>query len=192
MRLMTRRAAGLDSGDWDLDAKEAVIDVFDTLAPEWHTRTSRKRTEVVVDAFTRGLDAIGGGWNLAIEVGARVSAYTDLLSQRFGAVLSLDLSFEMIARSRARAAYRLVADASQLPVHDGSADCVALINAFVFPEEVKRILKGGGTIVRVNSSGEQTPIHLPTNDLVKALPFRVRGVESRAGAGTWCVLVRAG
>lgn len=44
----------------------------------------------------------------------------------------------------------------------------------------------------VNSSGEQTPIHLTSAEVVAALPFEVTGVESRAGAGTWCVLRRSG
>jgi hypothetical protein len=46
-------------------------------------------------------------------------------------------------------------------------------------------------LIWVNSSGEQTPIHLTTEEVVVALPFAVSGVESRAGAGTWCVLRRA-
>jgi hypothetical protein len=113
-----------------------------------------------------------------------------MLSSRFRSVLSLDLSFEMIARSPAPLAHRIVADASRLPVGDETADGLVLINAFVFPEEVKRVLRDGGTIVWVNSSGDQTPIHLSTEDLVSALPFQVHGVESTAGAGSWCVLVR--
>ena len=53
MRTMTRRAAGLDTVGWDDVAKGVVTDVFDELAPEWHTRTSSQRMEVVADALRR-------------------------------------------------------------------------------------------------------------------------------------------
>ena len=155
MRLMTRRAAGLDPGEWDASALEEVTNVFDALAPEWHTRTSSERTEVVADALRRGLDEVGRERGLAIEAGAGIGTYSTMLSSRFRSVLSLDLSFEMIARSSAPLAHRIVADASRLPVGDETADGLILINAFVFPEEVKRVLRRGGTIVWVNSSGDQ-------------------------------------
>jgi len=189
---MTRRAAGLDTVGWDDAAKEVVTVVFDELASEWHTHTSSQRAEVVADALRRGLDEMGGERGLAIEAGAGVGAYTCFLEERFPSVLSLDLSFEMIVRSPAVKAHRIVADASRLPVENRSVDSVVLINSFVFPEEVNRVLKNDGTIVWINSSGDETPIHLSTVDLVKSLPFQVRGVESRAGEGTWCVLERVG
>jgi ubiquinone/menaquinone biosynthesis C-methylase UbiE len=178
------------AGEWDASAKEAVTGVFDSLAPDWHTRSSPESKRVVTDALERGLDVAGGTRVLAIEAGAGVGTYTNLLGSRFGSVLSLDLSFEMIVRSMAESPHRLVADANRLPVADHAADGVVLINAFVFPEEVRRVLKIGGHIVWINSSGDQTPIHLSTDDLVRALPFSVSGVESKAGAGTWSVLVR--
>jgi len=187
---MTRRAAGLEPGGWDKSALVDVSNVFDVLAPEWHTRTSPQRTEVVVDALRRGLEEVGEQGDLAFEIGAGIGTYSALLSHSYRTVLSVDLSWEMIVRAPDGPAHRIVADASALPVQSDTADGVFLINAFVFPEEVSRVLKDGGVIVWVNSSGDQTPIHLSTDDLVKALPFPVRGVESTAGAGSWCVLVR--
>ena len=192
MRIMTRRAAGLDSGGWDQTAIDETSELFDTLAPEWHTRTSPQRTEVVRDALRRGHDPIPGGRNLLVEVGAGIGTYSGLLAKRYQAVLALDLSFEMIRKAPPNPAHQIVADASRLPIEDGSADALILINAFFFPSEVSRVLRVGGRIVWVNSSGEQTPIHLSTEDLVKSTPFPVHGVQSRAGAGTWCVLVRSG
>lgn len=190
MRIMTRRAAGLAPGGWDRSAVGLVGDTFDALAPEWHTRTSPQRTEVVADALSRGLFEVGGERDLAVEVGAGIGTYSGLVTQSFRTVLSLDLSREMITRAPVGPAHRIVADASMLPIGDDCADGVVLINAFVFPGEVRRVLKPGGAIVWVNSSGSQTPIHLSTNDLVEALPFPVHGSESTAGVGTWCVLIR--
>lgn len=57
MRVMTRRAAGLDGRGWDDTARAEVAAFFDELAPEWHTRTSPQRDAVVADALERGLAA---------------------------------------------------------------------------------------------------------------------------------------
>ena len=82
-------------------------------------------------------------------------------------------------------------DGARLPIRDGSAAVVALINAFLFPNEVERVLSRGGALVWVNSSGEQTPIYLSVDDLVARLPGEWAGRSSRAGEGHWCVLRRA-
>ena len=72
----------------------------------------------------------------------------------------------------------------------GHADAIVLVNCFLFPDEVDRVLAPGGVVVWVNSSGSETPIHLPPQDVVEALPGRWEGVESTAGIGIWSVLWR--
>ena len=67
-----------------------------------------------------------------------------------------------------------------------------LVNCFLFPDEVDRVLAPDGVVVWVNSSGAETPIHLPSDDVVAALPGPWEGVQSTAGLGTWCVLRRDG
>lgn len=190
MRHMTRRVAGLEPGEWDADARAEVAALFDSLAPEWHTRSSPERTEVVADALDRGLgdEAPRGA---AVELGSGIGFYSGLLAERFEPLLAVELSREMHARAPAAPARRVLADAGRLPVPDGTLDAVVAINMFLFPHEVARVLRPGGALVWVNSSGENTPIHLSTAEVVAALPFPVSGVESRAGAGTWCVLRRA-
>jgi len=42
----------------------------------------------------------------------------------------------------------------------------------------------------VNSLGECTPIHLPAEDVARALPGEWAGTAAEAGWGTWCVLRR--
>jgi hypothetical protein len=189
MRILTRRIAGLEPGEWDVDAARVVTTLFDDLAPEWHTRTSPQRTEVVRDAMTRGLLPLMTGSGLCVEIGSGIGTYSSLLSSVFDTVLSAELSWEMISRAPPRSG-RVLADGSRLPLADAVADAVVLINAFLFPDEVERVMKRGGAVVWVNSSGEETPIHLATAEVVAALPFDVWGVESRAGVGTWCVLRR--
>ena len=82
------------------------------------------------------------------------------------------------------------ADASSLPFPDDSFDAVLLINMILFPDEIDRVLRRDGSIVWVNTLGDQTPIHLPAGDVAEALPGGWEGVASRAGTGTWAVLRR--
>ncbi len=189
MRVMTRRAAGLTGDPWDDAARREVAAYFDALAPEWHTRISPERTAIVVDALTRGRLPSGG---LALEVGSGIGAYSTLLLERFDDVLSLEIAVEMLRLAPAGPAHRVLADAAQLPVVDGAADAVVLVNAFLFPAEVDRVLGPAGRVVWVNSSGDQTPIHLRSSEVAAALPGPWCGAAGRAGAGTWCVLHREG
>jgi SAM-dependent methyltransferase len=191
MRLMTRRLARLDPGRWDARSQRLVTETFDALAPEWHTRTSPERTAVVDDALTRGLDPLLERVDLAVEVGSGIGTYTPLLAARFDTVIAVELSWEMLMRARG-SGHRVRGDGGRLPLRADVADAVVLINAFLFPGEVARVLRLGGVLLWVNSSGEQTPIHLSLEDVERALPFPVEGVSSRAGAGTWGALARSG
>jgi ubiquinone/menaquinone biosynthesis C-methylase UbiE len=192
MRIVTRQAAGLDPGGWTSDVRDRVHHFFDDMAAEWHTRTSPQRTAVVTDALVRGLSTITLPAGPVVEEGSGIGAYSGLLAERTGrAVLAVDLSLEMLVRAPARPAHRIQADAARLPIQDAAASAVVLINAFLFPDEIDRVLSPRGAVVWVNSSGEQTPIHLSVDDLVAALPGEWTGVWSRAGEGLWCVIRRA-
>jgi SAM-dependent methyltransferase len=190
MRIATRRAAGLDADGWTPDLRDLVEDYFDELADEWHTRSSPERMAVVTDALSRGLAQVGAPVGIAVEVGSGIGAYSSLIAERFGRVIAIDLSLEMLKRAPAGPAHRVQADGASLPVGDSSAAAIVLINAFLFPAEVERALAPDGTLVWVNSSGEQTPIYLSVDDLVARLPGEWTGAASRAGEGHWCVLRR--
>ena len=190
MRIATRRAAGLDADGWTSDLRDLVEDYFDDLADEWHTRSSPERMAVVTDALSRGLGQVGAPVGTAVEVGSGIGAYSSLIAERFGRVIAIDLSLEMLKRAPAGPAHRVQADGASLPVGDSSAAAIVLINAFLFPAEVERALAPDGTLVWVNSSGEQTPIYLSVDDLVARLPGEWTGAASRAGEGHWCVLRR--
>jgi ubiquinone/menaquinone biosynthesis C-methylase UbiE len=191
MRIATRRAAGLDPAGWTGELRNEVEHYFDGIAGEWHTRTSPQRTAVVMDALERGLDAMDVPARLAVEVGSGIGAYSHLLSERFATVVAVDLSLAMLKQAPVAPAHRVQADGARLPLRDASAAAIILINAFLFPAEVERVLSPGGALLWVNSSGEQTPIHLPVDDLVARLPGEWTGISSRAGVGLWCVLQRA-
>jgi ubiquinone/menaquinone biosynthesis C-methylase UbiE len=192
MRIATRRAAGLDAGGWTPQLRKEVGEFFDAMSSEWHTRTSPQRTAVVMDALDRGLRHDPSRAGVAVEVGSGIGAYSGLLAQRFKTVLAIDLSLAMLRLAPPDIAQRIQADGARLPLRDSRATAVVLINCFLFPAEVDRILSPDGALVWVNSSGEQTPIFLDAEDLLSALPGKWTGTSSRAGEGTWCVLRRAG
>ena len=191
MRIATRRAAGLSAGGWTGELRDQVGGYFDGLAGEWQTRSSPQRTAIVVDALSRGLGVIDVPVGPAVEVGSGIGTYSTLLSERFPTVVAIDLSLAMLRLAPTGPAHRVQADGARLPLRDASAAAIVLINAFVFPAEVDRVLSPGGALVWVNSSGEQTPIYLSAEDLVSALPGTWTGAASRAGEGRWCVLRRA-
>jgi len=191
MRIATRRAAGLDAGGWTDDLRDQVEEFFDGLAGEWHTRVSPQRTAVVMDALVRGLDPLGPFAGVAVEVGSGIGIYSSLIAERFAAVVAIDLSLAMLKLAPIGPAHRVQGDGARLPLRDGSAAAVVLINAFLFPGEVERVLSQDGALVWANLSGEQTPIYLSVDDLVARLPGTWTGTSSRAGEGHWCVLRRA-
>jgi SAM-dependent methyltransferase len=189
MRVMTRRAAGLTGEPWDDQARFEVAMFFDALAPEWHTRTGPARDAVVADALDRGVGERTG--DVCVELGSGIGAYTPALARRWRRVLATEVSHEMLLLSPADVGHRVLADGSRLPLRDGAADAVVLVNCFLFPAEVDRVLAPDGVLLWVNSSGGETPIHLPPDDVVEALPGRWEGVQARAGVGIWCALRRA-
>ena len=190
MRVATLRAAGINTDGWTDDLRHNVERYFDDLAGEWHTRISPERTAVVVDALTRGLNEFQAAGDLAVEVGSGIGTYSTLLAERFTTVLAIDLSLAMLRLAPATPAHRVRADGAVLPVRNASAAAIVLVNAFLFPAEVDRALRKDGILVWVNSSGEQTPIHLSPDQVVARLPGKWQGTASRAGEGIWCVLQR--
>lgn len=190
MRAATRRAAGIDAQGWTDELRHDVERYFDDLADEWHTRISPERTAIVEDALGRGAAEIPSPGDLAVEVGSGIGTYSALLASRFARVLAVDLSLDMLRLAPAGPVHRVRADGAVLPLRDASASAIVLINAFLFPAEVDRVLAPEGLLVWVNSSGEQTPIHLPVDEVAGSLPGAWHGIASRAGEGTWCVLQR--
>lgn len=190
MRLITRQIAGLESGDWASTMK-SVAALFDGLAPQWTARVSAQTIQVVEDALTRGLDPLIQSNQFALESGSGIGAYTPLITRRFATVVSVDISKAMLDQGPEKS-LRVQADGAQLPIRGASVDALILINAFLFPTETARVLRNGGAVLWVNTSGDQTPIHLSTAEVASSIPFQIEGVESRAGAGTWCCLIRRG
>jgi len=188
MRVRTRSL--LDGQTWDIDEVRVVARFFDELAGDWNDRFGHEdRAAPLADAARRG-GPIGG--DRCLELGSGTGLTSAWLAGRFAAVLAFDLSLEMLRRAPAGVAPRVCADGAALPVPDGSVDSVALINMFLFPVEVARVLTplGHGTVVWVSSAGPHTPIYLPPDEVAAALPGTWDGVASTCGEASWCVLRR--
>jgi SAM-dependent methyltransferase len=194
MRKVTRQVAFEPDG-WTPERAAKVAQLFDALAPEWHQRSNRERRAPLRDALERaGIEAAratANGPATCLEIGSGTGSSTDDLDRRFERVVALDLSREMLQRAPAAPGLRVNADAARLPFADASADCVVLVNALLFPDEMARVLVPGGSLLWVNSLGDRTPIHLPPEDVEKALPGDWHGVAAEAAWGTWCALRQA-
>lgn len=181
MRQVTRQVAAGAAG-WDDDRRRKVAELFDDLAPVWHTREVPGRYDALEDALDRGEVPTD---RPTLELGSGTGLATPMLAERFGRLVAVDLSMEMLRRAPADAAPRIRADSSRLPVADGAVDVLLVINMLLFPEEMTRVLAHGGVLVWVNTSGGDTPIHLPAEAVMEALPGGWDGVASEAGTGTW-------
>ena len=105
--------------------------------------------------------------------------------------MAIDVSTGMLQRFAHDHAQPVLADAGALPLADASVGTIIAVNAFLFPAEYDRVLAPEGAIVWINSLAENTPIHLPVDEAVAALPGSWTAVTAEAGWGLWAVIRRA-
>lgn len=186
MRRVTIETAR-DPASWTPGRRAEVAARFGQLAADWHrNHDDPRRYESIDDALDRG----GPFGPVVVELGAGTGLGTQRLARRFGRIVALDLSLEMIRQVGASEADRVVADGARLPLRDRSVDVLVLVNMLLFAGEVDRVLGPRGALVWVNTNADRTPIHLAAEEVESALPGRWTGVESRAGSGSWAVLRR--
>ena len=140
-----------------------------------------------MDALERGDVPLSGSW---LEVGSGTGAGARVLADRVGSLVCTDLSAGMLSFAPDLAP-RAQSDASALPFDTNAFDAVLLINMILFPAEIDRVLRPDGTLLWVNTLGDQTPIHLPAADVLDALPGEWTGTTARAGTGFWLTATRA-
>jgi SAM-dependent methyltransferase len=180
MRELTHQIA-MDADAWTPERVSQMSELFDAMASAWPERDRPERHDALGDALARGGPFPGG---LCLEVGAGTGNVTGDLQAALDVVVSVDLSRAMLSLA-SPGSRQIQADGSLLPVPAGSVAVVALINMFLFPAEVARVLKADGVVLWVSTSGDATPIYLSPADVLKALPGPWHGISAEAGWGTW-------
>ena len=173
---------------WTAERAGKVGELFDSLAPTWKERDGPERHASLLDAFARGGPFPPGP---CIEVGSGAGIATPVLVERLRDVVAIDLSLEMLALAGPESP-RVRADCAVLPIRSRAVAVVALINMFLFPAEVDRVLAPDGVLLWVSTLGDATPIYLAPDDVMRALPGDWDGITADAGWGTWLVAGRAG
>lgn len=174
--------------EWKPEHAERMSTLFNELAPEWSAdHVDETKAAPVNDALDRGDVPLAGRW---LELGSGTGAGARVLDGRVGSLVCTDLSAEML-RHAPDIAPRTQADASAMPFAGDTFDAILMINMLLFPGEVDRVLRSNGTLVWVNTLGDQTPIHLPAADVLAALPGEWVGTTARAGTGFWMAARRA-
>ena len=186
IRKLTRQVAF--DGTWDSARAEKVGALFDSLAADWsEDHVNPSKAAPILDALERGGVSTAGRW---LELGSGTGAGTRVLHDRVGSLIACDLAAEMLRNAPGQLAPRVRGDASVLPFGDDAFDVVMMVNMLLFPAEVDRVVAPGGSVVWVNTLGDQTPIHLPVVDVAGALPGSWGGVTARAGTGFWATFRR--
>lgn len=176
-------------GSWSAEAARAVVRRYTGLAPSWDGERGGYRPVPLADALDRGGPFPAGP---CVEVGAGTGLLTPLLAAVWPDAVSLDLTPEMMRRSTAR--WRLIADASRLPLPAGTAAAVVLGDVPLFAAEVVRVLAPDGVVVWSNALGTGAPHHVPVDTVLAALddaaPTPFTAVTAEAGWGLWAVFRR--
>jgi SAM-dependent methyltransferase len=180
MRELTRSIA-LGRDAWTPERAAQIATMFDSLASGWRQRDIPERHDALLDALGRGGPFPSG---LCVEVGSGTGNATSDLRGAFPEVVSVELSAEML-RLSAETGRQIQADAAALPLRTRSAAVVALINMFLFPAEVARVLIDDGVVLWVSTNGDETPIYLPPTEVLGALPGNWNAITAQAGWGTW-------
>jgi SAM-dependent methyltransferase len=176
-------------GTWSGESVREVVERYTGLAPGWDGERGGYRPLPLTDALARGGPFPAGR---CVEIGAGTGLLTPLIEAVWPGVVSLDLTREMLRRSAA--AWRVIADASTLPLPGACAAAVVLADVPLFAAEVVRVLRPDGVVVWSNALGTDAPHHVPVDTVLAALnavadrPFTALTAE--AGWGLWAVLRR--
>ncbi|MCZ4118662.1 class I SAM-dependent methyltransferase [Streptomyces sp. H39-S7] len=184
-------ARDLATGRRPWTAAEATFlgGLFDQLAADWDSTQATGRDDPLRDALTRGGPLPNGP---CLEIGSGTGQFTPLLETAFPAVISLDLSEQMLHQAAGRSPARVRADAGALPVPNASIAAVAAIDMLLFPGELARVLAPDGLLLWINQLGQDGPLYLPAEDVAAALPGHWHTTEAAAGWGSWAVIRRTG
>jgi len=111
-----------------------------------------------------------------LEIGSGTGVLTPYLQERWGDIVCVDLSMEMM--SRRRMGSQVQADASRLPFPEGSFDVIVIGDGPLFATEMVRVLSPEATLIWSNALGQGAPYYVPTVHLLDVL---VRAARAQSG-----------
>jgi hypothetical protein len=151
-------------GTWDRREAAAMAAGFDAAAATWEAARGDYRRPVLADALARGGPFRPGR---AVEIASGTCLLTPLIRSVWPAVVAVDLSRGILARSAAR--HRVQADAARLPLADGSVAAVVIGDGPLFPSETARVMEQGAVLVWANALGPDAPFFVPADTLTEAM-----------------------
>jgi ubiquinone/menaquinone biosynthesis C-methylase UbiE len=182
MRAVVKGAAFGD-GSWNGVRAKKVADLFDSMALEWKDREN-EGCSIVMDSFDRIQFTTGR----VLEVGCGTGEVLEVLKGYFDEAIGIDISNAMLRNSNYPQADQANCDGAHLPFPSASFDAVVIVNSLLFPSEVDRVLKVGGTCFFVSTKGAGTPIYLSPYDVRRVLGVKYQAFTSASGNGIWTAL----
>jgi len=166
---------------------------FDSVAVGWDERV-RSDSPEYLEPLVAALDRLEASPGRILDIGTGTGAAALELADRYpGAeVVGIDVSAEMVAQAKAKAADRsgpvrfLVADIASFEDKEGF-DLIVMLNMPPFFDRVVALLRPEGFVVNASSFGSRTPFFTPPALLERG--FERRGVRTVAvgqvGLGTY-------
>jgi cyclopropane fatty-acyl-phospholipid synthase-like methyltransferase len=171
---------------------------FDSVAVGWDERVRSDSAEYLM-ALQAALDRLPARPARILDIGTGTGAAAFELADRYpdAEVVGIDVSAEMVAQARTRAADLssrvrfLVADIASFEEEEGF-DLIVMLNMPPFFDRVVALLRPGGFVVNASSYGARTPFFTPPGLLERG--FERRGLRTIAaeqvGLGTYYLAKR--
>jgi SAM-dependent methyltransferase len=170
----------------------------DSVAVGWDERVRSNSPEYLMP-LRAALDRLQARPARILDVGTGTGAAALELADRYpdAEVVAIDISAEMVAQARARAADLssrvrfLVADIASFDDEEGF-DLIAMLNMPPFFDRLVALLRPGGFVVNASSYGARTPFFTPPGLLKRG--FERRGLRTigaeQVGLGTYYFATR--
>jgi SAM-dependent methyltransferase len=171
---------------WPL-LRRPVRSFFDSIATDWDER-ARPDPAGYLGPLRAALDHVPGGSGRILDIGTGTGAAAFELAGRYprSVIVGIDVSAEMIAQARARAAGSgdrlrfVVGDIADVEDDEGF-DLIVMLNMPPFFDKVRALLRPGGVVLNASSYGPRTPFFTPTALLQRG--FERRGLSTVAAGG---------
>jgi SAM-dependent methyltransferase len=171
---------------------------FDSVAVGWDERVRSDSAEFLM-ALRAALDRLPATPERILDIGTGTGAAAFELADRYpdADIVGIDVSAEMVAQARARAADRssrvrfLVADIASYEDEQGF-DLITMLNMPPFFDRVVALLRHAGFVINASSFGSRTPFYTPPGLLERG--FARRGLRTitaeQVGLGTYYLATR--